>query len=80
MPSSAKLLVNAPADLADLGITDFWSWAFSDLSDDDLKGIFAEWLVIRLLRNKSIRRVSWANSDIILGDGLRVEVKATAFW
>lgn len=80
MTDFAKLLVNAPADLAHLGIGDFWSWAFSDLSDDDLKGIFAEWLVIRLLGHESIRRVSWANSDIILGDGLRVEIKATAFW
>jgi hypothetical protein len=76
----AKSLANAPADLTQLGIEDFWFWAFSDLSDDDLKGIFAEWLVIRLLAHKSVRRVSWANNDIILPNGLRVEVKATAFW
>jgi hypothetical protein len=80
MSNAAKLLVNAPGDLADFSITDFWSWAFSDLCDDDLKGIFAEWLVVRLIGHESVRRVSWANSDIILTDGLRVEVKATAFW
>ena len=80
MSGSATLLANGPADLAHLSITDFWSWAFSDLCDDDLKGIFAEWLVVRLIGHESVRRVSWANSDIILTDGLRVEVKATAFW
>ncbi|PYJ76815.1 MAG: glycine cleavage system protein GcvH [Verrucomicrobia bacterium] len=42
LSGSATLLANGPADLAHLSITDFWSWAFSDLCDDDLKGIFAE--------------------------------------
>lgn len=26
-------------------LLDFWCWAFSDLCDDDVKGIFAEWMV-----------------------------------
>jgi hypothetical protein len=61
---------------------DFWQWAFGDLCDDDIKGIFAEWMVGTLigLPMTSSRRVSWANSDLITGNGLRIEVKATAYW
>jgi hypothetical protein len=63
-------------------LIDFWQWAFSDLCDDDIKGIFAEWMVRTLLGLPSIstRRVSWADSDIILANGTRIEVKSTALW
>ena len=62
-------------------LADFWRWAFSDLCDDDIKGIFAEWMV-RVLLGLPLhdsRRVSWANSDIIL-ENARIEVKASAVW
>lgn len=59
---------------------DFWRWAFGDLCDDDVKGFFAEWLVHKLLGVDSIRRVSWANSDVITPAGTRIEVKSTAYW
>lgn len=63
-------------------LLDFWRWAFSDLCDDDLKGIFAEWMVAVLLDLPlaSSRRVSWADSDIVLSSGARIEVKASAVW
>lgn len=61
-------------------LADFWQWAFSDLCDDDLKGIFAEWLVHKLLGIPSPRRVSWANSDVVTPNGVRLEVKATSYW
>jgi hypothetical protein len=63
-------------------LLDFWRWAFSDLCDDDLKGIFAEWMVRVLLRLPAdgARRISWANSDIILPSRARIEVKASALW
>ena len=66
--------------LTDSTLSDFWRWAFSDLCDDDLKGIFAEWLVHRLLDIPSSRRVSWANSDIVTTNGVTLEVKATSYW
>jgi hypothetical protein len=63
-------------------LLDFWRWAFSDLCDDDLKGIFAEWMVRVLLGLPSLggRRISWANSDVLLASGTRIEVKASALW
>lgn len=59
---------------------EFWQWAYGDLLDDDVKGAFAEWLVHKLLAINSERRVSWANSDIITPEGVRIEVKSTAVW
>lgn len=61
-------------------VQEFWQWAFGDLCDDDVKGIYAEWLVHKLLEIKSSRRVSWANSDLITPGGTRIEVKSTAHW
>jgi hypothetical protein len=61
-------------------IADFWRWAFSDLCDDDVKGIFAEWLVCRLLDLPMTRRFSWANCDIRTPGGVRIEVKSSAWW
>jgi hypothetical protein len=61
-------------------VLDFWRWGFADLSDDDVKGFFAEWLVHKLLAVPTLRRVSWANSDVITPAGTRIEVKSTAYW
>jgi len=61
-------------------VGDFWAWAFGDLCDDDIKGIYAEWIVTKILSIPSQRRVSWANSDIITPEGVRIEIKASAFW
>lgn len=62
-------------------LTDFWRWAFSDLCDDDIKGIFAEWMVRVLLGLplQDARRISWADSDIVL-ENARIEVKASTLW
>lgn len=60
----------------------FWRWAFSDICDDDIKGIFAEWMVGTLLGlpMHASRRVSWADSDLILPSSTRVEIKSSAIW
>jgi hypothetical protein len=79
--------INEPSDrisggaveLADASLLDFWCWAFTDLCDDDVKGIFVEWLVVKALAIPQVRRVSWANSDLITAEKVRIEVKASAF-
>ena len=60
-------------------LLDFWQWAFGDLCDDDIKGIFAEWVVYKLLSADGTRRVSWADKDILV-KGVKIEVKASAYW
>lgn len=75
-----NVLIGAGVTVQDSPLSDFWSWAFGDLCDDDVKGIFAEWMVLRLLGIPSTRRISWANSDIITQNGVRIEVKASSYW
>jgi hypothetical protein len=73
-------LIGANVTVQDSSLMDFWKWAFSDLCDDDIKGVFVEWMVLKLLGIPSERRISWANSDIITQDGVRIEVKASSYW
>ncbi len=68
------------ADLEPTTLQDFWIWAFSDLCDDDVKGIFAEWMVLRLLGISTSRRCSWADNDLVLESGVTIEVKSSAYW
>ena len=65
-----------------LGMLDFWRWAFSDLLEDTLKGLYAEWLVGHLLGLPMNRggRFDYGNFDLRSSGGLRVEVKSSAYW
>jgi len=62
-------------------LTDFWRWAFSDLSEDYLKGFFAEWMVAVLLGLpvQDSRRLEFQRYDHASG-AKRIEVKSTARW
>ncbi len=62
-------------------LTDFWRWAFSDLSEDYLKGFFAEWMVAVLLGLpvQDSRRLEFLRYDHARGTK-RIEVKSTARW
>jgi hypothetical protein len=67
----------APADAT---ILEFWRWAFSDLMSNDIRGDFAEWLVAKLLNlSDSAVRDSWASWDLETTNGVKIEVKTSAF-
>lgn len=61
---------------------DFWRWAFSDLLEDTLKGLYAEWMVGHLLRlpMPAGGRPGYGNFDLTSRGGMRIEVKSSAFW
>lgn len=58
---------------------DFWRWAFSDIRNNTLRGIFAEWLVARLLNIPTKKRSDWDSYDLQTPDGIKIEVKASAY-
>jgi hypothetical protein len=58
---------------------DFWRWAFGDLTQNALRGMFAEWLVATLLDEERTCRDPWAECDLITGYGLRLKVKTAAY-
>jgi hypothetical protein len=78
--SASDTLLNAGGELEDATLLDFWQWAYADLCDDENKGIFAEWLVARLIGITKTRRIGWANSDLITPDGVRIEIKSSSYW
>ena len=58
---------------------DFWRWAYSDLCMNNVRGVFAEWMVARLLGLPQRLRDSWAEWDLSTPDGITIEVKTGAY-
>ena len=72
-------LYGSHAVAGDAMILDFWRWAFSDLQMDDVRGIFAEWMVAKLLDIPTRTRGTWDAYDLVAPNGVRIEVKASAY-
>lgn len=60
-------------------LADFWSWACSDLANNTMRGLLAEYLVATALGAAAGTRTEWDTVDIRTSDGWRVEVKSTAY-
>ncbi len=65
----------------DLGfeVADFWRWSTSDLTNNAMRGILAEFLVARGLGVQSDVRTEWDAYDLVTDEGVRVEVKSSAY-
>lgn len=66
-------------DLHDAAIMDFWRWAFGNLLNNDIRGVFAEWLVAKVLEIPLAVRQSWRGWDLETPEGIKIEVKASAY-
>jgi hypothetical protein len=64
---------------ADSSILEFWRWAFSDLRDNTVRGIVAEYLVALAIGRTDDRRRTWGDCDVTTANGLRIEVKASGY-
>lgn len=60
-------------------VLDFWVWAFSDLRDNVLRGVLAEFIVAAAVGQTTTRRKGWDNHDVTTTGGVRVEVKASGY-
>lgn len=63
----------------DFNLLDFWSWSQSNLLDNTLRGVLAEFIVAKALSIKSAHRVEWDAYDLITNSGLKIEVKSSAY-
>ena len=61
-------------------VKDFWKWAYSDLLGNTARGVLAEYIVAKALgiAAKGVR-IEWDPYDLETVDGLRIEVKSSAF-
>lgn len=62
-------------------ISDFWSWAYSDLLNNTYRGILAEFIVFSAIskNDSSNIRVDWMPYDITSPSGRKIEVKSSAY-
>lgn len=67
-------------------ILDYWSWAYSDLIRNVNRGAFAEFIVREAMNSQSENtpprtdfRISMNAYDLLSPDGIRVEVKSSAY-
>lgn len=77
--TGSECLFKAGLVLSDATVLDFWRWAFGNLCANDIRGIFAEWMVARLLGILQPPRDSWKEWDLITPGGVTIEVKASAY-
>lgn len=57
----------------------FWRWAYSDFLSNALRGVLAEFIVAQALGGDSRPRTEWDAYDLITEDGLKIEVKSSAY-
>lgn len=69
---------NGPQDLG-FDVQSFWRWIASDLVGNTMRGLLAEYVVARAVGARATLREEWAAYDLVTPDGVRVEVKSSAF-
>jgi hypothetical protein len=57
---------------------DFWQWGFSNILTNNLRGVFAEFLVGTALGCLDQPRVEWDSFDLVFED-MKIEVKSSAY-
>ena len=61
-------------------VSDFWRWYGSDLLNNTLRGVLAEFIVAMALSiDLTENRVDWESYDLLYNSDYRVEVKASAY-
>lgn len=58
---------------------DFWRWASSDLASNATRGVLAEFIVAKMLGIELTTRNEWDDFDLITPDGVKIEVKSSAY-
>ncbi|HLA43266.1 MAG TPA: hypothetical protein VJZ27_07520 [Aggregatilineales bacterium] len=65
-------------NLSNQTVGDFWSWAYSDITSNRNRGIFAEFLVATALQVTESPRIEWDAYDLIYGRH-KIEVKSAGY-
>jgi len=65
--------------ILDFGLLDFWSWSHSDLLNNTQRGVLAEFLVRQALGITLELRADWDPYDLITENGIKIEVKSSAY-
>lgn len=64
----------------DFGLYDFWRWSMSDLVSNATRGRLAEFIVAKALSiSTNTVRDEWGAYDLIMPEGIKIEVKSAAY-
>ncbi len=63
----------------ELTLLDFWQWFASDLANNVLRGVLAEYIVAKALGIETDVRRSWEPYDLTTSTGIKIEVKSAAY-
>ncbi len=63
----------------ELTLLDFWQWFASDLANNVLRGVLAEYIVAKALGIETDVRRSWEAYDLTTSSGIKIEVKSAAY-
>jgi hypothetical protein len=64
--------------LEETKVSDFWSWAYSDVMSNTTRAIFAEFIVANALDKTNKVRIEWDETDIRYRRK-KIEVKSAAY-
>lgn len=65
--------------LPGITVRDFWAWALGDLRLNSTRGMLAQFLVAKALGDTRPYDEGWGNFDVLIPDGIRVEVKSLGY-
>lgn len=60
-------------------LLDYWQWAHSDIASNSERGKLAEFIVSCAVNAPSPYRIEWDAVDVVSEDGIRIEVKSSAY-
>ena len=60
-------------------LRDYWAWAHSDIASNAERGKLAEYLVHCAVGAQSPCRTEWAAFDVLSPEGIKIEVKSSAY-
>ena len=60
-------------------LLDYWQWSHSDIASNAERGKLAEYIVKCAVDAPSPCRIEWDAVDVISKDGIKIEVKSSAY-
>lgn len=76
---SGKEPIHQASSTTGLNLLNFWQWQGSNLIDNAMRGVLAEFLVATALRCADKPRVEWDGYDCLTNEGIKVEIKAGGY-
>lgn len=79
VPLDAGVRIEGSGETFAPTVGDFWQWQGSDLLNNAMRGVLAEYIVHRAAGGTQKVRVEWDAYDIETEGGLKIEVKSAAY-